>query len=230
MIQFKRGKTDSWKKQKKPLAAGQPGYDKDKHKIKIGDGESSWSELPYASGLSNDEILSSEKEAKVRRAAASLLNPLAAILDSPAVITYGTDSPDENTIGQLYLQYYDAEPETDYIVASGIDRGWTYQKWKSGIAKCWITFKFTTTIQTAIGDNLLYQSSTTMPKIAYPFTFKEPPCEMATVQSPSSFVWLATSKGLNTAKQSTSYSIISPDKTTNSANYNITLEVTGFWK
>jgi hypothetical protein len=35
MIQFKRGKTSSWYSQKTPLAEGQPGYDKDKHKIKI---------------------------------------------------------------------------------------------------------------------------------------------------------------------------------------------------
>jgi hypothetical protein len=56
MIQFKRGSTASWRKNKVKLAAGQPGYDKDKHKLKIGDGESTWAELPYISGLSNEEI------------------------------------------------------------------------------------------------------------------------------------------------------------------------------
>ena len=112
MIQFKRGKTANWRKTKQPLAAGQPGYDKDKHKIKIGDGESDWQELPYASGLFREEIISSEEEAKKTH------NPILSALgiDESPIFTYGEEFPDENTIGQVYLQHYDAEPEVDYIV------------------------------------------------------------------------------------------------------------------
>ena len=57
MIQIKRGKTKNWRKLKKVLAVGQPGYDKNKHKLKVGDGETLWKELPYASGLFAEEIL-----------------------------------------------------------------------------------------------------------------------------------------------------------------------------
>ena len=38
MIQIKRGTTKNWRKYNLRLLAGQPGYDKDKQKIKIGDG------------------------------------------------------------------------------------------------------------------------------------------------------------------------------------------------
>jgi hypothetical protein len=221
MIQLKRGTTASWRKLKTPLAAGQPGYDKDKHKIKIGDGEKLWSALPYASGLSADDILCSESVAKTRHK----LDP-----EDISLITYGTAEPNKNTVGQLYLQYYDTDPEADYVISAGIDSGWTYKKWKSGIAECSKVFDVTTSVQTSIGDSGLYQNTTAIKAIKYPIEFKEAPGEVATVQSPGGLVWLATSKGLNTAKQSAVYSIISGDKLTNSATYRISLKVEGFWK
>ena len=229
MIQIKRGSTKSWQKQS--LAAGQPGYDKDKKKLKIGDGKSSWNDLPYASGLSNDDILSSEEDAKTRRKAALSLNPLnilAALFDSPAVITYGTAGPDEDTVGQIYLQQYDTDPEVDYIVAAGVDKGWIYQKWKSGIAKCNIVFEVSTSVQTSAGA--LYQNTTTIGNLSYPFNFIEAPSENATVQSPGGLVWLTGAKKLNTTTHSAAYNILSVDKLTDSATYRISLEVVGFWK
>ena len=219
MIQFKRGSTESWKKLKKPLAAGQPGYDKNKHKIKIGDGESLWEKLPYAS-ISEEEVLDSESNAKMR---------LASDPESMTIITYGTDGPDSKTVGKLYLQYYDTEPEVDYVVSTGgLSNGWTYQKWSSGIAKCFMTFEFTTSVQTALG--VLYQNSTNMKNLDYPISFKEVPSETACIQSPGGLVWLATAKnGMNTKTKTAVYNIISPDKL-NSAKYKISLQVEGFWK
>lgn len=230
MIQFKRGSLANWLRLKKPLADGQPGYDKDSHKIKIGNGKDLWQNLPYASGLSSDDILSSEKDAKIRRKAALLISPLTALLDSPAKFTYGTEAPDENTVGEVYLQYYDTEPEVDYVVSYGINGGWTYQKWKSGIAKCWGTFDYNTTVQSAIDNSNLYQSSSSMPTVKYPFTFKSIPNEIATVHSKSGFVWLASNKKLNNESQTASYCIVSPDKLNNSSTYKIALSVEGFWK
>ena len=163
MIQIRRGKTASWLKNKTKLAAGQPGYDKDKHKIKIGDGEKSWAELPYASGLSSEEILNAEDAAYNRYK----LDP-----QDITLFTYGTENPGKNTVGKVYLQYYDSDPEVDYVVAAGIDSGWSYQKWKSGIATCSGIFDFSTSVQTAIGTTGLYQNSTDMKRIDYPFTFK----------------------------------------------------------
>lgn len=220
MIQIKRGKTKSWRGVSKPLAPGQPGFDKDKNKIKIGDGEHAWKDLPYASGLSAEEILFDEAEAKKKYKLDS---------EDKTLITYGTKAPDKNTIGTVYLQYYDAEPEVDYVVSTGINQGWRYQKWKSGLATCSKTFDFSTPIQIAIGETNLYQNNIVMSSIAYPFEFKNTPSEVATLQSPGGFVWLATSKGLNTTTNSASYNIISPDQL-NNATYKISIHIEGFWK
>lgn len=227
MIQFKRGGTANWYLNKEPLADGQPGYDKDKNKIKIGDQGKSWAQLPYASGLSSEEILSSEKDAKDRRAAAMLINPLMAIFDSPAKFTYGTESPDENTIGEVYLQYYDAEPEVDYIVETGISGIWKYYKYKSGFARCFGTFDFETSIQSAVG--YFYKNSTNMYNIEYPFEFKEVPSENVSIQSPGGLVWIAATNGINTEQKSAAYCIVSPDKQ-NNAIYKISLAVEGYWR
>lgn len=219
MIQFRRGSTKSWRSAKVKLAAGQPGYDKDKHKIKIGDGEKAWSELPYVSGLSAEEILDSEKDAKSRSKADT---------EDKTLITYGIESPDKNTVGQLYLQQYEAEPEVDYVVSSGIDGIWTYQKWKSGIAKCYGTLSLTTNIQNAFEGIELFHDNK-MKSVKYPLTFKEIPSETATLQSPGAVAWLA-SKTKNTKSASGVYIIISPDEQSMNANYSISLHVEGFWR
>jgi hypothetical protein len=220
MIQLRRGKTESWRKAKEPLAPGQPGYDKDKHKIKIGDGENSWAELEYASGLSDKGVLDSEESAKKKLKDDS---------KDVTVITYGTEAPNKDTVGQHYLQHYEADPEVDYVVSAGINQGWTYQKWKSGIAKCFITFSFNTTLQSSLGNGTLYQNSTAIPKLKYPFEFKDVPSETSSIQSPGGLVWLAAAKGLNTTGESAGYAIISPDKL-NNAIYNISIQVEGFWR
>jgi hypothetical protein len=230
MIQFKRGKTTSWLKNKTKLSAGQPGYDKDKHKIKIGDGEKSWAELPYASGLSSEEILSSEREAKIRRNAAKLINPLAALMDSPAIITYGKESPDKDTVGQLYLQTYDAEPEVDYVVEIGTDGIWTYRKWKSGLAECWGTFDLYTSIKNTF-DNTntsLYYNENNTEKIKYPFSFVKIPYESATLQSSGGLTWLV-GKAKNSKDKSGEYRVLSPEEL-DSNTYSIMLHVKGHWK
>jgi hypothetical protein len=225
MIQFKRGKTNSWTSDKKPLADGQPGYDRTKKKIKIGDGKHSWQELPYASGLFRDEIISSEEDAK------KTFDPILTALgiDERPIITYGPKSPDKNTIGQLYLQYYDAEPEVDYVVSFGVDGMWTYQKWHSGIARCWGTFSSTTAIQDAFESIALYSNTTSIKAVQYPFEFTEQPSETASLCSPGGIVWLATSKQ-NTKSKSATYTILSPDKQITSAKYDITLMVEGRWR
>lgn len=228
MIQFKRGKTSSWYKQKKPLAAGQPGYDKDRHKIKIGDGESSWSELPDASGLTSEEILSSEKEAKLRRKAALLLNPLATILDSPAVITYGPESPDKNTVGQLYLQMVDSEPEVDYVVETGVDGIWSYRKWRSGLAECWGSIGIVADMQSEYEALAIYYDSDAVKPIKYPITFKSRPTELTSIQSPAGVVWLA-GRSTNSASKTGTYNLLSLDKLTN-ATYTITFNINGRWR
>lgn len=218
MIQIKRGKSESWRKAKELLAPGQPGYDKDKHKIKIGDGEKSWSELEYASGLSETGVLDSEENAKKK---------LKTDDKDVTVITYGTKSPDKNMAGRLYLQYYDSDPEVDYVVESGGNGIWTYKKWLSGKAECYGILEVNTDIQENLGS--LFCNSGATEKIDYPITFKNTPCEIASIQSPGGIVWLASSNK-NTSKQSALYLIISPNKQTNRAIYQISIIASGFWK
>ena len=221
MIQIKRGKSDSWEKSKIVLADGQPGYDKDKHKIKVGDGKSTWAELPYAGGMSAEDIMCSEDEAKKRHKAD---------INDATLITYGVDSPNEKTVGQLYLQYTDAEPEADFVISTGTDNGWLYQKWNSGFATCSKVLDVTTSIQTAIDATGIYQNTTTIKNVNYPFSFKSAPSETATVQSPGGLVWLATAKGLNTSTHTAVYNILSADRLTNTATYHISIKAEGFWK
>lgn len=141
MIQFKRGKTFNWLKQTKPLADGQPGYDKDRNKLKIGNGKDPWTDLPDASGLRMEEILVSEDDAQ--KQSRGLLSPLDLfkkifLRSGKPIFTYGSEAPNEETIGQVYMQHYSVEPETDYIISSATDsNGWSYKIWKSGIAECW---------------------------------------------------------------------------------------------
>ena len=220
MIQFRRGSTASWKKLKTPLAAGQPGYDKDKHKIKVGDGKKLWDKLPYAS-ITEEEVLGSEANAKKR---------IAEDPESLAIITYGTAGPDKNTVGKLYLQHYSTEPEADYIIETGTNSGWLYRKWKSGIATCSKIHSITTSVQTAIDESNLYQNTSDIGAISYPFTFKSVPTETATIQSPSGMVWLAAAKSVNTTSKSAKYNIISADKLASSTTYKISIHVEGFWK
>lgn len=219
MIKFRRGSTKSWLSTKTKLEPGQPGYDKNKHKIKIGDGKNLWSDLPYASGLFAEEIVDSEANAKTKK-------------DNDAedltLITYGTAEPDENTVGQIYLQQTDDEPEVDYVIEAGVNGVWSYQKWKHGFAKCWCRLELTTDVQTAFEGIGLYQDNNSMRSMSYPFTFKETPTETATLQSPGQVVWLA-GRTVNTNQTAGTYALISP-YSLYSSRYFISIQVEGFWK
>lgn len=227
MIKIRRGQTQSWRNFIKPLADGQPGYDREKHKIKVGDGETMWSSLPYASGLSAEEILSSEEAAKEFKAK----DPI----ENSTLITYGTEFPNKETIGKLYLQYYSTEPEIDYVIENGAQGGWHYRKWHKGFAECWGTFKVSTSVQMPFEDTVLYSadlmlSDSESENLDYPISFivSEPPVETATLLSSSGIAWLA-SKEINTYKSAAKYLIISPHKQ-NSTEYYVNLYVKGFWK
>lgn len=234
MIQLKRGSTSSWKGQTKPLADGQPGYDRERHKLKIGDGKSAWEKLPDASGLRMEEILESEDTARSKAASKAAFNPLGTLiakalkLEDRPVFTYGKADPDEETIGQVYLQQYESEPELDYIVDKGVSRGWYYQKWHSGFAKCSGTFEISTGIQSAFEQASLYQGNSALQAKNYPFTFLETPTEVASLMSPGNIVWLA-GKTVNTTAATGTYVLISPDSK-QTATYKIHFEVSGFWR
>lgn len=59
-FQFKRGLASAWVKVNPTLAPGEPGYELDTGKLKIGNGQTAWNDLPYLS----DAKLSEEQVAK----------------------------------------------------------------------------------------------------------------------------------------------------------------------
>lgn len=218
MIQIKRGKTENWRKAKNILKSGQPGYDKDKHKIKIGDGVTSWKELPYASGLFEEEILDSETNAALRHQADS---------EDTTIFTYGKENPSNNIIGKVYLQHYEADIETDYVIAYGTTQNWFYRKWQSGLVECWGAFNLTTKITTQPDNDNFYKSCDDLEQINYPVTFAQDPVEIASVQGNGNFVWIASNKINNSKTMSGQYSIVSTYKLPDSVDYKISLHVYG---
>jgi hypothetical protein len=180
MIQFKRGTTDSWNNLNPVLRAGQPGYNKDENKIKIGDGTSRWTELPY-------------------------------IGESASARAVNLDIK-------------------DFVVESGTNGIWNYQKWNSGLARCSCRFEVKTAVQSVIdGTTLFSDSRNPNVSINYPFTFKEVPTETATVQSSQPATWLANTQ-MNTKDTSGGYTIISPYKQDTETVYMVSLQVEGFCK
>ena len=218
MIKVKRGSTKKWTEGSGiVLEPGQPGYDKTKHKLKIGDGEKTWSDLPYTSGLFAEEILSSEEAASKRFNADN---------EDTTIITYGTAAPNKDTVGQIYLQQYD-EPEVDYVIDAGVNGVWSYQKWAHGFARCWCRVAYTTAIQASLEDTGFYQSESNLGAINYPFAFTAAPVETVTVQSPGYIVWLS-GKRTNTETTTGTYALVGQNNST--ASYYISIQVEGFWK
>ena len=53
-FQFKRGKSSTFTKKNLILKAGEPGFELDTLKLKIGDGQTAWNDLAY---VNEDEII-----------------------------------------------------------------------------------------------------------------------------------------------------------------------------
>lgn len=53
-IQLRRGTAAFWTDENPVLHQGEPGFESDTGKLKIGDGETFWRELPYFTGLELD--------------------------------------------------------------------------------------------------------------------------------------------------------------------------------
>lgn len=50
MIQFYRGESSTFNTVNPVLKSGQPGYELDTHKLKVGDGSTEYNDLPYIGG------------------------------------------------------------------------------------------------------------------------------------------------------------------------------------
>lgn len=71
MIQFMRSTSSAAASQAPLLQAGQPFYETDTHKLKIGDGSTAWNDLPYIGGSGSSSDLSSASFGRVVTVGAS---------------------------------------------------------------------------------------------------------------------------------------------------------------
>lgn len=62
LIQFKRGLAIKWVQKDPVLESGEPGYEEDTGKFKIGDGIKTWTQLPYAGGGGLDGLIATVEE------------------------------------------------------------------------------------------------------------------------------------------------------------------------
>ena len=177
-----------------------------------------------------EEILLSEEDAE--KQSKGLLSPFDLVkkifkFSGKPIFTYGTKAPNDKTIGQVYLQHYDTEPETDYVVMSGNDGIWSFLVYKSGKVHCWGTYKIDMPIQNRVGNGAIYTSSV-IGKIPYPsyLKFKEAPTENASIVTAKNKVtWLASVEACSNTS-SGCYIIASYDKHS-SATFGIALDVKG---
>ncbi len=77
--------------------------------------------------------------------------------------------------------------QTDYVVSQGTQGIWTYRRWASGIAECWIEAYKPPTINFNAGwGQVLWSASIASPG-NYPFTFKSLPIVIPTWASASQY-------------------------------------------
>lgn len=79
--------------------------------------------------------------------------------------------------------------ETDYVIESGSNSQWTWQKWNSGIAECWGNFTASGTNKVWVSPMYLLNGAYIGP-INYPITFIEKPIETANVIYCKNACWL----------------------------------------
>ena len=75
--------------------------------------------------------------------------------------------------------------KVDFIVAQGIENGWIYRRWNSGVAECWRNVEHSNiSVTTAWGS--IYETPEAYGAPNYPFTFIETPIVNLNVQKTTS--------------------------------------------
>ena len=118
------------------------------------------------------------------------------------------------------------ENQADYIVEEGTYREWTYRKWNSGIAECWLKLgPKEINIATAWGS--IFVQDNAFLSQDYPFEFVEKPIFMVTPETNGGNFWLFTGAGGST-KQTPSISVARANAYT--VNPIVNIYVKGKWK
>lgn len=136
-----------------------------------------------------------------------------AVLDPGGVVRYRTKAELQGDLA------------ADYIVSQGISGIWTFRKWASGVAECWLESELTLTGSTPVAymnDSAYYSYAT----FDLPFTFKTQPRAVADGS-------LGTGMGFVNVLVGSGYSEITAYVTGNQNSAAITIRsmiVTGRWK
>lgn len=116
---------------------------------------------------------------------------------------------------------------SDFVVEQGTSNSWSYRKWNSGVAECWITNTISTSITTAW--NSMYVGDTSSTQMSYPVSFVSRPREMANLHAGSYAVWLYT-RANNTSTQTGVYNLVRPTSVSGAITVYYDLYVIGKWK
>lgn len=120
----------------------------------------------------------------------------------------------------------------DFVVESGKSGIWLYEKWNSGIAKCWGAVTVRTTVANAWG-NMFTSTMIASSQQAFPFTFAEVPNVVAALM-PAGNGGMIMAPGSAAAKTTTTstgaYEIMRAVKAETELGYTITYSAVGRWK
>ena len=130
---------------------------------------------------------------------------------------------DDNTLEKLSV---------DYIVERATSGIWTYEKWASGIAKCWGRIDGNIDTMTTEWGNL-YVKNNPFDRVNYPFEFIERPIENAiisTTQNAVSTFVESGGLGINTTTETAKYNAFRPTSVETEVEFSIVYDVKGRWK
>ena len=122
-------------------------------------------------------------------------------------------------------------PLIDFVMEQGVENGWLYRKWKSGLAECWYRKEHTVAITDDWGG--LYAGTSSTGRTRYPFEFKEKPHETVTIKSshPSAFaICSSNGNGDNTTTATASYNAVRPSAITDEYTMYFEYYVVGYLK
>lgn len=118
------------------------------------------------------------------------------------------------------------EALADFPIAQGGSGGWTYRKWRSGLAELWGSVSGTATTSYSWGNVYTSNQSIVLP---YPFPLPTVTAVLATpVYDGAANYWLCTRDSSGTSTQTPSYQIVRA--ASDSVSYKVFFYVTGRWK
>ena len=113
----------------------------------------------------------------------------------------------------------------DYIVEQGTSGQWTYRKWNSGIAECWIKYDVSVGVTTSSAQYGGYRSdSISVP--SFPFTFTAVPSLTISISGGSQGSWVNNATA--TATGCSFY--LSSGASQSARTRNMSVQVMGKWK